>query len=347
MTADLRVDRVSWASILPALVLSLCIPSFAYSDEVWELSDVRLTMHPTGTVRTSEVPAESAAFSALTGDAPQSVHWYNVWPDADHHHADHLHTGHHHGGQGTHADHRHADSVAAWADREARWLVSIDENGQTTWLDTSLRLTDGFLISRTDDVHAVVDVHIALESGQPQDAVVPALLLGGLKGGIDTDTSRFHFVAGEVLLSSTLADSLGMAPTGSTLGYLELHGIATWIGGDEPIRAPSFDGRPRDDGTLSLTQAGGAGPDMTFCQLFGLEQFGRTAGFVGMALATTSWNIGTEPLVWFANPDVRHPFIVSNVFRLENDRFEQIGQSWVKHGFCAVDNEQCSTSCQG
>ena len=88
-------------------------------------------------------------------------------------------------------------------------------------------------------------------------------------------------------------------------------------------------------------------PDMTFCQLYGLQQYGRVGDEVGLALATTSWNVGTENLLWKVEPDGRHPYIGMNLYRLSNDRFEQIGQSWLKHGYFALSSSQCSTGCNG
>lgn len=87
----------------------------------------------------------------------------------------------------------------------------------------------------------------------------------------------------------------------------------------------------------------GEGPDMTFCQLSGLSQESgaRLGDIVGLSEATTSWNIGTEDLMWFNIPDEEHPFIVMNLYRLKNDQFEQIGQSHIKHGFFALGNNQC------
>ena len=59
------------------------------------------------------------------------------------------------------------------------------------------------------------------------------------------------------------------------------------------------------------------------------------------AIGTTSCNIGTAPLEWFASPDHRHPFIPMNAFRLKNGRFEQIGMGWGKHGFTALQQTLC------
>ncbi|MBI3833831.1 MAG: hypothetical protein HY287_05830 [Planctomycetes bacterium] len=87
------------------------------------------------------------------------------------------------------------------------------------------------------------------------------------------------------------------------------------------------------------------GPDISFCELYQLSQFGRLADTAAFAATTTSWNVGTNDAGWYSLPDTRHPFIAENIYRLTNDRFEQIGQSWVKHGFFALNGEQCGTLC--
>ncbi|MHC4611075.1 MAG: thrombospondin type 3 repeat-containing protein, partial [Planctomycetota bacterium] len=86
---------------------------------------------------------------------------------------------------------------------------------------------------------------------------------------------------------------------------------------------------------------------MTFCQLYGLFQpaGGRLGDIVGLAVATTSWNVGGADCLWFPMPIEDHPFIIMNLYRLKADRFEQIGQSWVKHGFYALGSTQCGGPC--
>ncbi len=87
-------------------------------------------------------------------------------------------------------------------------------------------------------------------------------------------------------------------------------------------------------------------PDVSFCQLYGLAQYGDLGDVKGLALATTSWNLGDADLPWFDSPDSEHPMIAMNAYRLDaNGRFQQIGQSWCKHGFFALSNTQCGGTC--
>jgi len=101
-----------------------------------------------------------------------------------------------------------------------------------------------------------------------------------------------------------------------------------------------------DNDVAGIAQRGvPSGGDMTLCRLSQLTQFGRVADVVGLAVTTTSLNIGTADLQWFQVPAENHPFIAMNLYRLKDDRFEQIGQSWVKHGFFAVNETVCGAPC--
>lgn len=86
--------------------------------------------------------------------------------------------------------------------------------------------------------------------------------------------------------------------------------------------------------------------DVTFCQLYGLQQWGKTGDVRGLAIATTSWNLGDADLEWKESPQATHPMIAMNAYRIDaGGRFQQIGQSWCKHGFFALSNTQCGGTC--
>ncbi|HEY5401711.1 MAG TPA: PQQ-dependent sugar dehydrogenase, partial [Pyrinomonadaceae bacterium] len=94
-----------------------------------------------------------------------------------------------------------------------------------------------------------------------------------------------------------------------------------------------------------------AGPDVIVGDLSGLAQFGSSSGTqVGLAVGTDSCNAGAVPLNWFALPNNDHPVIPQNLYRMSggttnDDRFEQVGQSAVKHAFTALQQDICGFGC--
>jgi hypothetical protein len=69
-------------------------------------------------------------------------------------------------------------------------------------------------------------------------------------------------------------------------------------------------------------------------------QYAKDGDLVGISFSTTSCNAGDEYLDWVPIPDNRHPVIAMNLYRLSKYRLQQIGQSWVKHGFLREGREQ-------
>jgi hypothetical protein len=93
-----------------------------------------------------------------------------------------------------------------------------------------------------------------------------------------------------------------------------------------------------------------AGPDVIVGDMPSMIQAGSSGTRVGLAVGTTSCNNGDQPFNWFALPNTDHPVIPQNLYRMSggatnNDRFEQVGQSWLKHAFTALENNACGFGC--
>ena len=90
------------------------------------------------------------------------------------------------------------------------------------------------------------------------------------------------------------------------------------------------------------------GPDVIIGDIEDVDQMGSNATQVGLAIGTDSCNNGDQPVDWFALPDTDHPVVPQNLYRMSGgadntERFEQIGQSWMKHTFEALEETVCGT----
>ncbi len=96
--------------------------------------------------------------------------------------------------------------------------------------------------------------------------------------------------------------------------------------------------------SVPRASGGGVGPDVTVYALEGVQNFGAVGGIRAYSIGTRSCNQGDVPLNWCDEPggcgggttDEDHPVIAQNLYRLKDGRFEQIGMSWLKHGFTAL-----------
>ncbi|MCP3981010.1 MAG: hypothetical protein GY716_17070 [bacterium] len=85
----------------------------------------------------------------------------------------------------------------------------------------------------------------------------------------------------------------------------------------------------------------GEAPDVIVGDLVGVTRYGVVGDITAFSIGTTSCNIGTCWLNWISNNN-QHPVIGQNLYRLLDGKFEQLGQSWLKHGFTALNGNLCS-----
>ena len=107
---------------------------------------------------------------------------------------------------------------------------------------------------------------------------------------------------------------------------------------------------PPNGWALSPPEAFAPGPDVIVGDLPSLIQAGSSGTQVGLAMGTDTCNNGDVELNFFAMPNTDHPVMPQNLYRMSggannDDRFEQIGQSWVKHAFFALQNNACGFGC--
>ena len=72
--------------------------------------------------------------------------------------------------------------------------------------------------------------------------------------------------------------------------------------------------------------------------------YGQSGGIAAYSMGTTSCNVGNQIVAW-GNSQGPPPVITQEFFKIQDGRIEQLGYSWMKEGFCAVNENSCG-SCQ-
>lgn len=173
----------------------------------------------------------------------------------------------------------------------------------------------------------------------------------GQEYNYNMDDHSLNIEAGRILLSKEFAAELGRpSDAGAVVGQISITAAM------RDIEVTQFvDGEVKSEDMPAISPSAGTvpGPDVIVGDLSGLAQFGSSSGTqVGLAVGTDSCNFGVENLHWFASPDNDHPVIPQNLYRMSggatnDERFEQIGQSQVKHAFTALTNNICNLGCNG
>jgi hypothetical protein len=169
----------------------------------------------------------------------------------------------------------------------------------------------------------------------------------------ESTRNTFSIQMGRMLLSHEFAAELGRpSEAGTIVGQISVAATMRTIEVTQMV-----DGEvTRTDMPVNTTPNVGSvpGPDVVVGDLSGLYQPSGTVNGtqVGLAVGTDSCNFGTVDLNWFALPSNDHPAIPQNMYRMSggatnDERFEQIGQSHVKHAFTALTNNLCNLGCNG
>ncbi len=181
----------------------------------------------------------------------------------------------------------------------------------------------------------------------------------GNQNEYDAKSHQLRIQSGRLLLSDEYANELGRpSEAGAVVGGISISAtmraieVSQVVDGEVESSAMPAIGSSE---TKGIQPAAGSvpGPDVIVGDVYGLAQFDGSSGTqVGLAVATDSCNAGTVNLNWFRLPDNDHPVIPQNFYRMSggagnDERFEQIGQSHVKHAFTALTGNLCGFGCNG
>lgn len=155
----------------------------------------------------------------------------------------------------------------------------------------------------------------------------------------DAEKKQLMIGYADLVITPEWARSMGRPDlAGQLIGQATVLADAAWSGGDRPQPFKGW-GDPGGEPDVPV--------DVSIVELYGITSYGHSGtypnGMNGFSMATTSCNPGDVNIPWYAPMDERHPVIAMHMYRVKNGRFEQIGQSWLKHGFFALNNNQCGS----
>jgi hypothetical protein len=197
-----------------------------------------------------------------------------------------------------------------------------------------------------------------LPSGQGADLAVRDSNTGftffniqGHQYGYDPEAQSFAITNGKLVVSKEFAQALGRpSDAGAIVGTISIGAVMQPIEVTQLAngKAQSVVMPPMQHALNPATPALVPGPDVIIGDIEDVDQQGNNATQVGLAIGTDSCNNGDEPIDWFALPQTDHPFIPQNLYRMSGgadntERLEQIGQSWGKHAFLALEDFVCGT----
>jgi len=173
-----------------------------------------------------------------------------------------------------------------------------------------------------------------LDSGEPSQQVFDLISVVIQFSAADGELQ----LLAEIGISESWADRLGLPEArGLVIGVVTVEAELSSIGqaAAEPGGCAAG-GTPGEAGGTAST-----GPDVLVAELQTTIRFDRLGDITAFAVGTTACNIGTQRANWISGTN-QHPVIIQNAYRLDDRGFQQIGMSWVKHGFYAVSDSLSS-----
>ena len=192
-------------------------------------------------------------------------------------------------------------------------------------ITASKTLADGLQVSATDGK----DTFVAFDLIYPRTTFQVA-------------TNQLSIAYMDMIVSLDCAQRLGRTElAGKLIGSMSIFADATPTDGGGKVEIQQTQQQGPNSRIAAL--------DVAISNMGGLVALGRTGtfpnGLNGLSMSTTSCNVGSTNIPWAAPMQVDHPAIAMNMYRLLNGRFEQVGWSWMKHGFFATNSNGCGT-CQ-
>ena len=195
-----------------------------------------------------------------------------------------------------------------------------------------------------------------LPSGQGFDLVVRDSNTGftffnveGHSYDYDPAAQSLAITNGRLLVSKEFANALGRpSDAGAVVGTISVGATMQPIQIDQLVngQATSMVMPPMQHAIGPDTPALVHGPDVIVGEVEDVAQMGTGRHEFNFAVGTDSCNNGDVPVDWFQLPQTDHPVVPQNLYRMSGgadgmERFEQIGQSWVKHTFFALEDTVC------
>lgn len=220
---------------------------------------------------------------------------------------------------------------------DSRTIIFNDEGGQQVPL-SNLRI----LVQPADDITTLTVFDTADR---------PLFHVESVRAILDQVTGELVIEGAGVFMTANLAERLGTPEMADRpVGRLEARFAIAWAGGDDPAQGlPGGSPRGGNNGTDCNASTG---QDVIVGDLYPSVNNPASQNIGGVwydtySIGTESCNIGDTVMTWQGSGGTIHPVIAQNCFRLKDGRLEQIGQSWLKHGFAVAWTDGCGCGCTG